>query len=117
VSQGAHGVTHVLPEILYPGLPAGIANVVFERRHAADLDARRAHRSLAAQAGVHVAFDGLIEIGTQFLVQVLLGTISSKERADAAEHPTEKAGHQISPSEARMMRVMAAVCASQSCVA
>ena len=58
-----------------------------------------------------------LEIRTQLVIQVAIDTVAVEESTDRPNRPTQEPRHQISPSEARMMRVMAAVCASHSRVA
>ena len=83
-SEGAHGVARIVPEIVETRFPAGGAHVILDGCGASELDSRGARRGVAAQAGLHVPLDRRIEIGAEFLVQVVLDAIAVEERADPA---------------------------------
>ena len=109
LSQRAEAVARVLPQIVQPRFPARLAHVILDGGQAAQLDARGAHGGIAAQACLQVALDGCVEIGAEFLIEFVLDPLAVEERADSAEYTADHAKHQISPSDARMMREIAAV--------
>ena len=98
-------MTNVLQDTLESRFPPNIANGVLCRFKGADADARRSDGLIAAHAGCKILVDGSLEIGSQLVVQILFDLSSPKKRVQPRQQPT----HQISPSDARMIREMAAV--------
>ena len=115
-AQDPDGVAHVLPNSLHGRFPPDVSRPFLDGVHAADLDARRANGRLAGEAGCHLLFDGSLQVGAELLVHVPFHLCLVEQTPEPADDAA-KDQHHSSPSEARRILVIAAVCASQSRVA
>ena len=115
-AQAADGVAHVLPNSLHGRFPPEVPRLFLDGVHAADLDTRSANSFLAAHPGRHFLFGDYLQVGAQLLVHVPFHPCLVEQTPEPADDAPEQQNHN-SPSEARRILVIAAVCASQSRVA
>ena len=111
--QGTSGIADVPPEVLDAGFPTGVACLFFHGIQTSDLEPRGPDRGVRRQTAPDLCVDGSIEVGTELLVELSIGTTAPEQRQYTRDEPV-RPRHQSFPSEARRILVIAAVCSSHS---
>ena len=115
-TQRPRGISHVLPRGFDDVLPADVTHMVFDRGSAAQLHPRGARGRLAAHARAHLVLDRHVEELLQARRPVPVPAASGASSPTNPPAKRWRARHQSSPSDADMIRAIAAVCCSQSLV-